>query len=231
MKVLTIFLLFISGSLMAQKNIAHFSFWKPKPGMEKDFENGYKKHLEWHKANNDPWEWYGWYVISGPRDGWFVDATLNHAWADFDQSVKPADDNADNQLHTYPYGDFQKGCKLLQIPSLSIANGNSLKTKLLRLVTLSVTNTGAAKQVLAKLKGIYQQKQAGDFLTFQLVDGGDLNQFVILIGLNSFADYGKVDHIQDDLDTIQTSLKIKAVSLLSSETLLYKADMSLLKNK
>jgi hypothetical protein len=68
MKLFTIIFLFCTTSVLAQdKGIAHFSVWSPK--QEANFKSGYKQHLQWHKANNDSWNWYGWYIISGPRAG------------------------------------------------------------------------------------------------------------------------------------------------------------------
>ncbi len=63
-------------------------------------------------GNNDPWDWYGWYVISGERSGHFIDATFGHSWSDFDNPVNPAGDGADNDLHTEPFGNFIMGYKL-----------------------------------------------------------------------------------------------------------------------
>ncbi|WP_298736037.1 hypothetical protein [uncultured Chitinophaga sp.] len=103
MRTLTFLLLLCSIQSAAQQHIAQFVAWKPKAGAEQLFETGYRQHLLWHKTNRDPWGWYGWFIISGPRTGQFVDATVEHAWSDFDQLLKPADDRADNELHVYPY--------------------------------------------------------------------------------------------------------------------------------
>ena len=88
-----------------ENNLAQFAIWKPKAGNEQLFATGYKQHLVWHKTNNDTWDWYGWYIISGPNWGMFVDATFNHNWNDFDNPVNPAGDKADNALHVHPFGD------------------------------------------------------------------------------------------------------------------------------
>ena len=228
MKDCIVMLLFLGGHVMAQDGqVAHFSFWKPKTGQEKNFENGYKQHLIWHKTNGDHWAWYGWYIISGPRDGQFVDATFNHAWSDFDKSVKPAEDGADNRLHTYPFGDFIAGSKLVFVPNLSIADSSSLQSKFLRLVTIQVTDIVMGKKVVEKLKNNYQATETRPFLTFKLVDGGELNQLFLLMGLNNFSAYGPFENLQEDLNAIEGSLKIKTITSITSETLVYRADMSL----
>jgi hypothetical protein len=225
-------LLFLCGNVMAQDGqVAHFSFWNPKPGQEKNFETGYKQHLIWHKTNGDRWAWYGWYIISGPRDGQFVDATFNHLWGDFDKSVKPAEDGADNSLHTYPFGDFIAGCKLVFLPNLSISDSNSLRSKFLRLVSIQVTDLPMGKKVIEKLKSKYQSAGTGPFMTFKLVDGGNLNQLFLLIGLNSFAAYSPFENLQEELTGIEGAMKIKTITAITSETLVYRADMSLFPNQ
>jgi len=228
MKGFLIVLLFLSGNVMAQNNqVAHFSFWKPKPGQEINFENGYKQHLNWHKVNGDTWAWYGWFIISGARDGQFVDVTFNHAWGDFDRSLKPAEDGADNQLHTYPFGDFVGRNKMVQVASLSISDSNSLKSKFLRLVTVNVTDVVAGKKVIEKLKNTWQVAGLQSFMTFKLVDGGDLNQLILLIGLNNFEEYSRFENLQEELSSIEGAMKIKTINSITSETLVYRADMSL----
>ncbi|MBO9204953.1 MULTISPECIES: hypothetical protein [Niastella] len=221
-------LLFLCCTVYAQDSqVAHFSFWKPKAGQQKNFENGYKQHLNWHKTNGDQWTWYGWYIISGPRDGLFVDATFNHKWGDFDKPVKPAEDGADNQLHTHPFGDFIAGSKWVYLPNLSISDSSSLHSKFLRLVTIGVTDMPTGKKVIEKLKTIYQTTGITTFLTFKAVDGSDLNQLFLLIGLNNFQEYGRVENLQEELSGIEGSLKIKVITAITSETLIYRADMSL----
>ncbi|WP_207510362.1 hypothetical protein [Longitalea luteola] len=213
---------------MAQENqVAHFSFWKPRAGLEKNFENGYKQHLQWHKDNKDPWAWYGWYIISGERSGQFVDATFNHAWSDFDTPVKPAADAADNRLHTYPFGDFMAARKMIHLPALSIADSNSLRSKFIRLITISCIDVLAGKKVLEKLKTMYQSAGIGSFMTFKLIDGGDCNQFCLLIGLNSFAAFSRFANLAEDLSSIEQAMKTKAIHSMTSETLVYRDDLSL----
>lgn len=228
MKILVAFLLFLPFSLKAQNNVALFSFWKPKPGQEKNFENGYKAHLKWHKDNGDKWNWYGWYFAFGSRDDQFLDATFNHSWGDLDKSVKPAEDGADNMLHTYPFAAYQMGYRMVNLPALSISDSNSLKSKLLRLITITVTNIDSGKAVLEKLKAIYQAKGLKTFMPFKMVDGGNLNQFLILIGLSGTEEFGKVENLQEELTSIESILKIKTITSIISETLVFRSDMSLL---
>ena len=78
----------------------------PKPGQAQAFDEGYERHIEWHRANGDPWTWYGWSFVLGPRIGRFMDGTFGHAAADFDRPVNPAGDAADNARNVTPHADF-----------------------------------------------------------------------------------------------------------------------------
>src|SRR5689334_20013270 len=121
MRAITIILIVCATKVVGQNNLVHFSLWKPKPGLEQNFEDGYKAHLKWHKENNDKWNWYGWYIISGPRIDYFLDASPGHNWSDFDSPVAPSGDSKDNALHTVPFGDFQTSYKALYVPGLSFS--------------------------------------------------------------------------------------------------------------
>ena len=46
-------------------NISEIWFFSVNPGMEKQFMEGYKRHMEWHRAQNDTWSWIVWEVLSG----------------------------------------------------------------------------------------------------------------------------------------------------------------------
>jgi len=227
MKAIHVLLIFISGIASAQSNIAHFSIWKPAPEQGSNFETGYKKHLQWHKDNGDRWNWYGWYVMSGPRVGWFIDATFNHTWADFDKPVKPVEDGLDARLHVSPFGDFQYNYKVAFHPGLSISDTGSLKLKYLRMITLQVASIDTAKRVIDKLRSVYQLKGSKCFLTYKMADGGNLNQFQLLIGFSSYEDYGKSENLLEEISQAESSLKVKTISSVVSETLLYLPAMSL----
>lgn len=157
MKVLLFFLQCISSVVVAQNNdIAQFAIWSPKDEKAGKFEKGYKEHLNWHKIHKDKWSWYGWFITSGPRFGKFIDATLNHAWSDFDNAILPSEDSDDNVLHVYPFGEFEGSFKVSKIARLSMSDSIGLQSKLLRLITISVNDFSMALKVIDKLKTNYE---------------------------------------------------------------------------
>jgi len=224
-------LLFFANLVSAQQNnIAQFAVWKPNQLLKQEFEKGYKKHLEWHKTAGDKWNWYGWYFTSGQRAGQFIDATFEHSWKDFDNAVKPAEDRADNDLHVHPFADLSTVFRVAFLPHLSIRDSNSLRSKFLRLIKLDVANVPDAVKVLEKMKASYLSAGIKNFMPFKMLDGGNLNQLIILIGSNNREEFGMTQNFQEELTTIEMTLKIKVIIGITSETLNYLPNMSYFSN-
>src|SRR3954452_24837517 len=135
--VLTALLLALSVPGLGQ-TAAKMVIWQPKPGMERDFEEGYKRHLEWHRRNNDPWVWHGWTLLTGERDGWFVDGSYFHVWTDFDTPVKPAEDGADNAVNVSPHADVRRVGIVEGVAGLSNVQPDGLKSPLMIFLRLAV---------------------------------------------------------------------------------------------
>lgn len=83
--------------------VAKIYLVKVKPGMEAQFEEAYKQHVEWHRQQNDSWVWDAWQYQSGERFGQYVVVTSGHHWKDFDErgEMEKAD-NADAQKRLLP---------------------------------------------------------------------------------------------------------------------------------
>lgn len=75
-----------------------------KPGSEAQYVEGRKRHMEWHRAQNDKWAWHAYDVITGDATGAVVTVSSPHRWADRDgreQFVR--DDQADVMKNILPY--------------------------------------------------------------------------------------------------------------------------------
>lgn len=53
---------------------AHLYAYRVKDGAA--FEEGYRRHLDWHARHKDRLVWYAWYVAAGERANAFVDGTF-----------------------------------------------------------------------------------------------------------------------------------------------------------
>lgn len=230
MKYTLILIMVFSGAAFSQDNrIAQFAVWEPKEGLATDFHRGYQRHLQWHKTAGDSWEWYGWYIRSGPRIGQFVDATFNHAWSDFDGPVDPDGDRADNLLNVYPFGYVRSTFKVFYLKDQSIATSASLRSKMLRMLTIGATDLPAAVKIIDRYKNTFRSNSdVSTLMAFKMVDGGNANQIILLIGANNWEQYGKTENIQDQLANIENGLKLKGtIERMTSETLIFQQDMSL----
>jgi hypothetical protein len=68
-------------------NVAEIHCMEIQPGTEARFEEAFKKHIDWHRKQNDTWAWNSWNVVTGPNTGTFCTGSFGHDWEDFD---KPA---------------------------------------------------------------------------------------------------------------------------------------------
>lgn len=224
---ISIVLLFLTATVFGQEmNIAQFAIWKPKDGQRQNFENGYKQHLDWHKANGDQWGWHGWFVISGIRYGQFVDATFGHSWADFDKAVKPAEDRADNGLHVFPFGDVQIVFKASLLPEYSTEDTFDNKLRLVKFLTIDVGDMDNGLKIINRLKDFYVSKKIKSFKTYQVIDGDSLNQLILMLGFDSWEEYSLSETFSNMANGFEKDLKIKPFKSITSETWAYRADMS-----
>lgn len=83
--LLWLILMFPAASFALEDQSVSWIYWiKPKPGMEREFEEGLRTHHRWRGEQSDPWTWLVWRITTGPRTGTYAIATFNHRWADFD---------------------------------------------------------------------------------------------------------------------------------------------------
>ena len=75
-------------------------------GAEARFEEGWKKHMDWHRQQKDTWTWNTWMVTTGPDTGRLCAGSFNHKWEDFDKPVVTPQSDGANVLVTF--GPFVK---------------------------------------------------------------------------------------------------------------------------
>ena len=64
--------------------IAQIGAQVPKPGAAAQYEAGRKKHMQFHKQQNDAWAWHTWQVTTGDSTGVYITGSFSHQWKDFD---------------------------------------------------------------------------------------------------------------------------------------------------
>jgi hypothetical protein len=226
-KVVSLFLLIAltTAALGQQSPVAQFVVWKVEDGQLQNFENGYKKHLLWHKKNGDQNGWWGWFFVSGPRYGQFMDATFHHAWTDFDNAISPGEDMADNRLHVLPFARMQTIFKARHYTNYSIPDTVDNKWKITRMITVTVDDPEDGLKLAERLKADYSQHHGKSFNVYGIVDGGALNQFLILMGFSNWQEFGRTEDVSQKLYEFGNKERHKILSVVS-ETLLYRPDLS-----
>ena len=171
--------------------VTRVTVWKAKPGMEAKFEEGLKRHNEFHRKLGDPMALLTAQVSSGPNTGAYVRLASNRHWEDFDTEEKGMQaDMADTAVNTDPY----------------IASATNAYYRLLTDVSRP-QDSGAAMYALV----FYQVKfgKVDDFMLavrkyheaigkaqwpvhyawFSLINGGDGPQFVLSLPRDKWADF------------------------------------------
>lgn len=167
--------------------VAEIHINRVNPGMAARYEAGRKKHMAWHKSQNDPWSWYVWEVLTGEGTGSYVVGTFQHQWKDFDTRDKfNQADKADAQTNMGPYlaGDHMS----YYLYRADLSSGPEVFPPAAKL--LSVTHfmlhadgvndflDGAKKIREAMTKTNYPQQGATHW--YQLANGGEAPHFVLV---------------------------------------------------
>lgn len=230
MKKIILLTLLLSGSIIAQDNrIAQFTVWRMFPGQENNFQTGVKRHFQWHKSNNDSWDWYGWYIVSGPRTGYFVDATFDHYWSDFDRQLDPVGHRNDEFLNIYPHAETTGVTKSTFLREQSNYALASFRSRYLRVVSLKVSDVNIANRVLERLRSNYRNSpDVTSFLVFKTVDGSDGNELTLMIGFENWDQFGRSEALHEQLIAAENALRQKVILSARFETWRFQPDMSYL---
>lgn len=227
-------LLLIAPVHARQGPAAHFFVYQVNPGAQTKFEEGYRRHLGWHRSHHDPLAWYGWTVSDGKRDGYFIDASVGEPFAAFDHRVDVAQDGADFQVNVTPYVTPQAQITYELLAELS--NGTPLEshrpTDNIQ-VTYFELRPGTearfehalqvARRMLAATRG------ALPHTWYRLVTGGDKPQYMLMVARANWASYdGFRKDIADVLASDSNALRDFSDAVRSSytESWQYHADLS-----
>ena len=205
-----------------------------------DLAGGYKRHLEWHIANNDPILWYAWFVVEGDRVGHFVDGAYDVTGAEFDSRPDPAGDAADATATFLPavQMEYRRVFRLRRDLGTSSFLEDRKPSALMQVVYYHV-KPGAQIQFEAAasvIAGAARQKEL-DFTLYEMLTGASgplYAMYVPLDGLRSFDDTAvsleSVARSAMKKNTLASALADLAVATRSttSEVWSYRADLSLI---
>ena len=213
-----------------------------KPGLTQQYEAGRKKHMAWHKNQNDTWSWYTWAVVTGEGTGSYVVGSFEHNWKDLDGREKfTTADSADAQASMGPSLAGEQQSYYRYRADMSLAQ-QTLPPAPLISVTHFMVKPEAINDFIDGVKkvsdGIKKTSfpQAGPSRWYQLVNGGESPHFVLVGDRANWASFQPptdktLDSMMEEAygkeqgAAILGSLR-KAVRSTSIEALQYRPDLS-----
>jgi len=210
--LLIAFLAVFSGHAKGQDGDATLALtyaYSPKENAA-DLVNGYKRHLQWHTANDDRILWYAWFVIEGDRPGHFIDGAYDVTGAQFDSRPDPAGDAADAIANFLPFADMQyrRVFRLRRDLGTSSFLEDRNPSPLMQVVYYQV-NPGTQSQFEAAVATIAAaaQRKGLDFSIYEMLTGTSGPLYAMYVPLDGFR----------SLDNPATSLELVAQSAMPGE--------------
>jgi len=199
--VFVILLFALTGICRAQPSssppagTAAFLFtYHPRPGMQAQFDEGYRRHLRWHEEKKDPLVWYGWYVTSGERTGMFIDGSFGASFAAFDRRIEPKADAADFAQTSAPFAETALRSTYRLRPDLSTGQPleerqPSPQVEVVHYVLRSGMER-AFEEVIGKLRAALGKTRGVPVHTwYELVVGGESPGYMLMVPRQGWGDY------------------------------------------
>jgi hypothetical protein len=183
-------------SAMAQEKpgtIAQVIVTRVKPGATKPYEEGRKRHMAWHKSQNDPWGWQTWQVASGTDVGSYVTASFGHHWKDFDTwEAKFAEgDNTDVEKNLAPHTDGSTVGYYDFLADLSRPPSTTTPSKMSEVIHffLKPGAGGTFRHAIGRAhEAIAKTNWPVNYLWYELWNGGEGPHVVLVLPRNSWAE-------------------------------------------
>jgi hypothetical protein len=211
-------------------------FQSPKPGSQEQYEAGRKKHMAWHGSQGDKWAWHTWEVLTGPGTGNYNTFTSGHNWTDFQGREKFEDaDNADAGANIGPHAQSTVVAYYALRRDLSLNPDESASPYLQ--VQIFVLKPEAARDFVEAVKrvgeGVRKSMPGVNSRWYQLVNGGESPQFVLVTPRKSIAELRPFDvdaAVAKAYGAAQGARLMRtlrnSVQKLETELLRYRADLS-----
>ncbi|MFW6083701.1 MAG: hypothetical protein ACODAA_00620 [Gemmatimonadota bacterium] len=190
-------LLATPGAPPAQETSGGFLFsYRPHEGERSAFEEGYRAHLDWHRAHQDSLVWYGWDVLAGPRLGQFVDGAFGMRFAALDERVDPGGDAEDAAETFRPHGTATARELLLLRPDLSTATPlEELTPRPFVQVVRYAANPGTVARLERALEAVRQVARPDSLLAYtvyEIVAGAEPG-FLLMVWRDGMGSFDQVD--------------------------------------
>lgn len=199
--------------------------YRMKPGMESSFTEGYRRHLSWHAEHQDSLPWLGWFVVSGPGLGMFVDGTFGIRHQAFDDRVDPSGDGRDADKNVTAFGDpvYRHTYRLRRDlgTAARLETGKPAPMQLVCWVTLRPAGVEGFERRIRRLPA--NGRRFLDYAVYERVVGGEQPAFLVVAQLQSWAELE--DHNRNPIRAL-LALAGEDVARAETEVWQYRADLS-----
>lgn len=160
---------------------ARIAIMRAIDGRGVEWEEGYIRHLDWHRRVKDPFNWYSYSVwASTERQRWIIYATFGHAASALSNPILPADDERDNLVNVLPHAQFLGNWVYEFLPALSRGNGHGLPTPMARAEYSTVDLTRGSGEAFEAILAAEQPRLQGETLWYRMVVGGEPPRYIRL---------------------------------------------------
>ena len=216
---------------------------KVRPDMQQQYEAGRKKHMAWHKTQNDPWAWDVFEITSGPDTGAYVIASGNHQWKEMEQwEAKMGDaDTADSRAAMGGSTESSARTYWTQLSSISRLPPQNERTPLLT-ITYYRVKPGSDTTVRAAIGKVSAALETAKFpmrsVWYVLTSGGEGPTYAAVTPRAGLGDMGPTPTLLQTLETqlgkAESDALIKSffdnVISIDTEMLRRRADLSYVPN-
>jgi hypothetical protein len=227
------------------KTIAAIEFQTPKNGMLKQYEEGRKQKVEWHKQQKDAQALYVFEVLTGQGMGSFVVGRFGVHWADLDKpSVSDAADL--EQYRKLIAGSVEKltAAYYEDMPQWSNPS-TDMNAKYTEVITFHL-RYGKGDDFRSAVMRVHEARQKmkspSHYAWHHLVDGGPGGTYVLTVdhaNFASFEDDPAVKPLRDDLRAAfgeQEAMSVierlnGSIESTYSELIQFRADLSYIPGK
>jgi hypothetical protein len=171
--------------------IAQVILSRAKPGNEKQFQEGRKRHMAWHKKQGDTWSWSTWEVMTGPETGAFITFSSGHAWKDFDawEAKLGQGDTADVEANLTPFAESTTVSYYRYLADLSRPAASPPRMAEVLHFLLKPEKEAEFRHAQQRAhEAIGTTNWPSRYTWYELVNGGEGPHLVLVLARNSFAD-------------------------------------------
>lgn len=182
-----------------------------------EWEEGYIRHLEWHRRVEDPFNWYSYSVwASTERQRWIVYATFGHAASSLSNPILPADDERDNLVNVLPHAQFLGNWIYEYLPALSRGNAHGVPTPVARAEYTTVELTPGADKAFETALAAAQPTLKGETLWYRMVVGGEPPRYVRLrprASLAALLDEREDQALPENVNSLISKITVETLNL------------------